>query len=111
MYGNPGPEVVFLKRNNVNVLQLQDDSVTPGTLADSDLSAATKLGLVFDNLPTEYDSIQHPTVISFTATGKVTIKLGGLSIPPGERTAYFVVYDGANPQGIRWTPDLILTVV
>ena len=111
MYGDLNPEVVFLNRDNINILQLQDDSAVPGVLADSDLTAATKLGLVFDNLPVEYDSSLHPAVISYTPEGKVTVKLGGLGLPPGERTGYFVVYDGSNPLGIRWTPDLILTVI
>src|SRR5210317_2198515 len=105
MYGNLSKEVVFLNRDNINVLQLQDDSQVPGTLANSDLTAATKIGVMFDKLPSMYDSTQHPTVISFTADGKVTLKLGGLNLPEGERTAYLVVYDGANPNGIRWTPD------
>ena len=111
MYGNLNPEKVFLNRDNTNTLQLQDDSQALGTLANSDLTAATKVGIQFDKLPSMYNSVDDPTVISFTPDGKVTLKLGSLNLPEGERTAYFVVYDGANPNGIRWTPDVILTVV
>jgi len=53
MYGDLNPEVVFLNRDNINILQLQDDSAVPGVLADSDLTAATKLGLVIHTLPLE----------------------------------------------------------
>lgn len=103
-------EVVFSSRNNTNTLQLQDDSIDGINLADSDLTGATKVEVVLEALPLQFNSVDHPTMVSFLADGKVTLALGSAGIPKGTHNAYFVVYDSANIKGIRWLPDFEVIV-
>lgn len=103
-------EVVFSSRNNTNTLQLQDDSGDGVNFVASDLTGATKVELVIDSLPLSFNSTDHPTMVSYTAQGVVTLALGTASIPEGTYDAYLVVYDAGNTLGIRWQPDFQLTV-
>ena len=97
-------ETIYATYDNTNVLQLKDDSET-GAMQASDFSSVTKVEIVFDDTDaTKYNSTDDSTIISYSADGKVTLKLGNSALPVGSYLAYFVVYDPANENGIRWEP-------
>ena len=99
-------ETVFAGHNNVNKLQLKDDSADGSTLANSDLSGVSKVEIVFDDDGgTSYDSTADSSLISYDAGGIVTLSLGGADLAVGSYKAYFVVYDPLNTDGVRWQPD------
>ncbi len=104
-------ELSFSDRNNTNSLQLQDDSADGVTIVDSDLTAATKVEIVFDSLAQDFNSTDNGGFISFTADGRVTLTLGEAGLPRGRHSVYVVVYDSVNLKGIRWQPDFQVHII
>lgn len=103
-------EIVFIGRDNAIDLQLQDDSQTPGTLNNTDLSAATKVEVVIND-GNSYDSTANPTVVMFNpVTGVVTLKLGTMFTAENVYDAQIVVYDAVNTNGVLWNPKFSLDV-
>lgn len=99
-------ETTYVGRNNVNNLQLKDDSADGSTLANSDLSGADKVAIVFDDdAATSYNSVDDPTFISYNDTGVVTLQLGKAGLVAGSYMAHFIVYDPVNTDGVQWEPS------
>lgn len=101
-------EITFEGNENINELQLRDNSADRATLGNSNLSGATKVGVVFPDIDVSFNSTDDATIVQFTIGGKVTLKLGESALPVGLHNAYLVVYDAARPNGIRWTPSLLV---
>ncbi len=101
-------EKVYIGRDNLIDLQLQDDS--SGALANTDLSNATKVAVVLD-ATTSYDSTSNPDEVSFTEAGVVSLKLGGVLSVAAKYTAEIVVYDVNNQEGIAWQPRFVIDAV
>jgi len=101
-------ETVYIGRDNTIDLQLKDDTVKPGKLANSDFSAVTKVELVI-NGTIAYNSIADPNIVSFTPGGVVYLKLGGvLTLPKKHYIGELIIYTAANPDGIAWQPKFDL---
>lgn len=97
-------EYFYEGRDNAIDVQLMDDSAVPGTLAETDLSSATKVGIIVDQ-ESSYDSDTDPDVVSFTAGGIVSIKLG-MTLAAGSYNVEIVVYDALNTNGVAWQPKI-----
>ena len=100
---------VYLGRANVEDLQLQDDYITPGTMADTDSSDFTQIDVIVDG--TAYSSEDYPTLITWNDTGRLLVKLGLLPLPIGKWRSCFIVYDALTPEGIHWEPDFEVNVL
>lgn len=104
-------EYAYIGRDNAIDVQLEDDTVAPGTLANTDLSLCTKISILVDAAD-EYNSVDDPTIVSFTAGGIVTIKLGSVVTEPDvKHKVEIVMYDALNTNGISWQPKLTVKVV
>lgn len=102
-------EYAYIGRDNTIDVQLQDDTVTPGTLANTDLSNATKVEVIID-YTTRYDSVSNPDVVWFETSGIVHIALGSKVTEPGKIKLEIVVYDNLNDDGVAWQPLLSVSV-
>ena len=101
-------ETVFIGRDNAIDVQLEDDSVVPGTLANTKLEdPATKVEIIIDD-GDKYNSTDNPDKITFTTGGKVTFKLGTHFTEENVYNAQIVVYDSVNVNGILWEPKIVL---
>jgi len=98
-------EYVYIGRDNVIDLQLQDDS--SGSMTNTDLSTATKVGVALD-ATTEYDSDANPDQVSFSSSGVVSLELGTLIDADGRYIAEIIVYDSDHPNGIAWQPRFMI---
>jgi hypothetical protein len=89
-------EVVYLGRDNTVDLLLKADG------SAQDLSGVTRMVLVVGE--TEIDSDLSPDAFDWDTgtTGKVVLALGDESLSEGTYTAWLVVYDASNPDGIVW---------
>ena len=100
-------EYTFDQHSNANSLQMQDDSVSLGTLANSDFSTVDKVAIVFDDDDgTSYNSTDDADIISFSADGIITLELGGADLPVGSYEAYFDVYYNGVTLPVRWSPKI-----
>lgn len=80
-------------RDNVVVIQILED------LVPKDMTAVTRIVITVGS--TVVDSDTSPTAITWEgATGKVTLKLGGESIPDGTHACELVAYDPINSNGV-----------
>lgn len=102
-------EVVFIGKDNSIDLQLYDDTVVPGTWNETSLPESAKVEVVIDN-GNKYNSTDHPTLVSFTITGKVSLKLGTCFTIENTYDAQLVVYDDINTNGVIWEQKIILDV-
>jgi len=88
-------ETVYLDHDNVVDLQLLIDK------QPADLSAVTKMELVFDEVV--ISSSDYPDVFDWSeGNGIVHIKLYGVPIERKYYDARLIVYDGSTPHGIVW---------
>lgn len=85
-------EVVYLGRDNTVDLLLKADG------SAQDLSGVTRMVLVVGDAEIDSDAFDWDT----GTTGKVVLALGDETISEGTYTAWLVVYDGSNPDGIVW---------
>ena len=97
-------EIVYTDRNNRIDLLLKDDSVTPGTLAVTDLTAVSRVVLKI-NQSTTLDSSLNPEYFDWAtdgATGKLYLYLGAAGVREGHSLGSLVLYDPAHPEGLFW---------
>lgn len=95
---------LFLDASNPIKLQAKDDSTVQGTIANSDFTDVTKMGVVIEG--TEYDSDTYATEITWTVGGEVTLKLYDIITTSGVYDVYILVYFSEATKGIRWLDDL-----
>jgi hypothetical protein len=101
-------ETVYIGRDNFIDFQMQDDSDVPGTMANTDLSQATKIGVKIGS--TVYDSVANPTIVMYEPTGHVTLNLGG-SLTAGIHEANIILYDSTHPNGVMWEPMFYINAI
>lgn len=99
-------EIVYLDRDNAATQQLRDN--TSGLMANADLSTTTRIDVHYGE--EVLSSATHPTLITWTSGGVVTIKLGSLDLTPGRYPAYYVLYDPINTNGVRWRKGFTLEI-
>ncbi len=91
-------EIVYLDRDNAASMTLKDNS--SGTMSAADLSLVTRVDVHYGE--NTISSVDQPTLVTWTAAGVVSLKLGTLDISSGTYHAYIVTYDAVNTNGIRW---------
>jgi hypothetical protein len=106
-------ELFFDTHDNIRTIQLSNDQAD-GIFLVTDLSQATKITIEFEDTDlATIDSTVETEAIDFTrdpVNGVVDLKLGGLGIAPGSYAAAIVVYDDVATNGIRWEPELVITI-
>ena len=90
-------EVVYLGRDNSVDLQL----LATGTPVD--LSAVTKFELRDTLCGWTVSSDTSPGVFDISkGNGVLVLNLGDEEIPPGDQSAWLILYDGAHDDGVVW---------
>jgi hypothetical protein len=104
---DPITEVTYLGHDNTIDLLLKADDVA------QDLAGCTSMTITLDGKTiTSDNTVGDPITWAQAgyATGEVRLDLGGQAITAGTHTAWLVVYDASNPDGIVWG-SLRITVV
>lgn len=97
-------EIIYLGRDNAIDVQLKDDG------AVADLGSVSRIDLVEQSGAWSVSSSTSPNAFDWLGgDGRVSMILGGETIPTGTHRCYLVVYDPTNTDGIVWD-DLRLIV-
>ena len=88
-------EIVYLGRDNRSELEVS----RAGVLMPWD--GVTRMVLTLENGGSDavIDSEVQPAALSWQSPGKLVLKLGGVSLPPGQYPARLIVYDPTHPNG------------
>jgi hypothetical protein len=104
-------ELFFDTHDNIRSLALKADQAD-GVFAVVDLTNVTKVAIEFDD-GTTVDSDTYADQIAWDrdpTNGVLDLQLGRVDLVPGDYLGTIICYDVANPNGIRWEPELRVIV-
>ena len=96
-------------RDNQQIVKMLDD--TSGSFAPSNLAAVDRV--ILDLGEIELDSNDDGTYFEIDAVeSTITVKIGAApDLIAGTFTAFFVLYDSSNPNGIQWEPSFKVKII
>jgi len=86
-------EMIFLDRDNENELLVELDG------AAADFSGVIRMTLAFEGSGVMIDSAINPELISWTADGHISLRLGALAIEPSKYFGTLVAFDPIHDDG------------
>ena len=90
-------ETVYLGHDNGIDLQLKADGVI------TNLEAITRVQIKDSTCLLTIDSLISPGAFDWSVgNGVLILKVGLEAVPPGTYTAYLIIYDISNPDGVVW---------